>query len=155
MDSTTLMLQITPLDQLPLLNKEDDLATLIVARAKELGVGIRNRDVLVVGQKAVSKTEGRIVDIDNIRPSARAARIAKKTGKRPEFVEIVLRESSKVLRADGEAFVDAPVEAGRPSPGCHDKGFSVRAQYLGGFSETDLDELRPLPGLLRDSSGPR
>ena len=99
------MLAITPLDGLPLLKEGDDLAGLIVERAKKLGVGIRNRDVLVVGQKAVSKTEGRIVDIDNIRPSARAARIAKKTGKRPEFVEIVLRESSKVLRADGEAFI--------------------------------------------------
>src|SRR6266498_2661911 len=99
------MLSITPLDGLPLLKEGDDLAGLIVERAKKLGVGIRNRDVLVVGQKAVSKTEGRIVDIDNIRPSARAARIAKKTGKRPEFVEIVLRESSQVLRADGEAFI--------------------------------------------------
>jgi len=105
MESSTIMLEITALDRLPLLNGEDDLATLIVDRAKELGVGIRNRDVLVVGQKAVSKTEGRIVDIDNIRPSKRALRIAKKTGKRPEFVEIVLRESSRVLRADGEAFI--------------------------------------------------
>jgi coenzyme F420-0:L-glutamate ligase / coenzyme F420-1:gamma-L-glutamate ligase len=99
------MLEITPLDQLPLLTRGDDLATLIVARARKLGVGIENRDVLVVGQKAVSKTEGRIVDIDHVKPSARAVRIAKRTGKRPEFVEIVLKESSKILRADGEAFI--------------------------------------------------
>src|SRR5205809_8077647 len=99
------MLAITPLDGLPLLKEGDDLAGLIVERAKKLGVGIRNRDVLVVGQKAVTKTEGRIVDIDNIRPSARAARIAKKTGKRSEFVETVLRESSKILRAHGEELI--------------------------------------------------
>src|SRR5438093_39810 len=146
------MLAITPLDGLPLLKEGDDLAGLIVERAKKLGVGIRNRDVLVVGQKAVSKTEGRIVDIDNIRPSARAARIAKKTGKRPEFVEIGLRESSKVLRADGEAFIVTTRTGATCLNGGIDKGFSVRAQYLGGFSENDLDELRPLPGLLRDSS---
>src|SRR5256885_14351789 len=115
------MLAITPLDGLPLLKEGDDLASLIVERAKNLGVGIRNRDVLVVGQKAVSKTEGRIVDIDNIRPSARAARIAKKTGKRPEFVEIVLRESSKVLRADGEAFIVTRSEERRVGKECRSR----------------------------------
>jgi coenzyme F420-0:L-glutamate ligase/coenzyme F420-1:gamma-L-glutamate ligase len=98
-------LQITPLNQLPLLNKGDDLAKIIVTSATKLGVGIRNRDLVVVGQKAVSKAEGRIVDIDNVSPSARAAKIAKKTGKSPGFVEIVLRESSKVLRADKDAFI--------------------------------------------------
>lgn len=98
-------MEITPLDQLPLLKKGDDLASMIVARAKALRIGIRNRDVLVIGQKAVSKAEGRIVDVGEVKPSARAIRIAKRTGKRPEFVEIVLAESSKVLRADGDAFI--------------------------------------------------
>jgi coenzyme F420-0:L-glutamate ligase/coenzyme F420-1:gamma-L-glutamate ligase len=98
-------LEITPLDQLPLLKEGDDLAEIIVSRAKELGVGIRNRDLIVIGQKAVSKAEGRIVDVGDVTPSARAARIAKKTGKSPGFVEIVLKESSKVLRADKDAFI--------------------------------------------------
>jgi len=98
-------LQIMPLNQLPLLKKGDDLAKIIVTNATKLGVGIRNRDLVVIGQKAVSKAEGRIVDIDNVSPSARAAKIAKKTGKSPGFVEIVLRESSKVLRADKDAFI--------------------------------------------------
>ena len=98
-------MEITPLDQLPLLKKGDDLALMIVARAKALRIGIRNRDVLVIGQKAVSKAEGRIVDVGEVKPSARAIHIAKRTGKRPEFVEVVLGESSKVLRADGDAFI--------------------------------------------------
>jgi len=99
------MLQIMPLDQLPLLKKGDDLAEMIVSRARKLGVGIRNRDLVVIGQKAVSKAEGRIIDIDSVSPSARAVKIAKKTGKSPGFVEIVLRESSGVLRADKDAFI--------------------------------------------------
>jgi coenzyme F420-0:L-glutamate ligase/coenzyme F420-1:gamma-L-glutamate ligase len=99
------MLQIMPLDQLPLLKEGDDLAAIIVSRARQLGVGIRNRDLVVVGQKAVSKAEGRIIDIASVSPSARAAKIAKKTGKSPGFVEIVLRESSGVLRADKDAFI--------------------------------------------------
>ncbi len=99
------MLQITPIDRLPLLKKGDDLARIIVARARVLGVGIRNRDVLVVGQKAVSKAEGRIVDVNTLKPSPMAVRIAKKTGKKPGFVEMVLKETRRVLRADEEAFI--------------------------------------------------
>lgn len=99
------MVEVIPLDQLPLLKEGDDLAALIVARARTKRVRIRNLDVLVVGQKAVSKIEGRVVNITQIKPSLRALRIAKKTGKRPEFVEIVLRDASRVVRADGEAFI--------------------------------------------------
>src|SRR5437870_241467 len=98
-------LEIVPLDQLPLFKEGDDLAGIIVSRAKKLGVGIRNRDLVVIGQKAVSKAEGRIIDISKISPSARAAKIAKRTGKSPGFVEIVLKESSRVLRADKDAFI--------------------------------------------------
>jgi coenzyme F420-0:L-glutamate ligase / coenzyme F420-1:gamma-L-glutamate ligase len=99
------MLKIMPLNQLPLLKEGDDLAGIIVARANELGVGVRNRDLVIIGQKAVSKAEGRIIDIREVSPSATAAKISRKTGKSPEFVETVLRESSKVLRADKDAFI--------------------------------------------------
>ena len=98
-------LEITPLNHLPLLKEGDDLARIIVSRAKELGVGIRNRDLVIIGQKAVSKAEGRIIDIADVSPSTRAVKIAKKTGKSPQFVEVVLGESSKVLRADRDAFI--------------------------------------------------
>lgn len=98
-------LEITPLTQLPLLKYGDDLAAIIVSRARALEVGIRNRDLIVIGQKALSKTEGRIIDIRTVTPSMRAAQIAKKTGKSPGFVEIVLKESSRVLRADKDAFI--------------------------------------------------
>ena len=98
-------LQIMPLNQLPLLKEGDDLAGIIVSRARQMGVGIRNRDLVVIGQKAVSKAEGRIIDASHVTPSVRATKIAKKTGKSPGFVEIVLRESSKVLRADKDAFI--------------------------------------------------
>lgn len=99
------MLQIAPLRPIPMLKMGDDLAAIVVDRARSLKIGINNRDIVVVGQKAVSKIEGRIIDINGVKPSDRAFPIAKRTGKRAEFVEIVLRESSKVLRADGEAFI--------------------------------------------------
>src|SRR4029077_1739812 len=99
------LLEIIPLDQLPLLKQGDDLAGLIVKRARKLGTGIESRDILVVGQKAISKAEGRIVDIRHVKPSARALTIAKRTGRKPEFVELVLRDSQRIVRADKEALI--------------------------------------------------
>src|SRR5438067_13915112 len=101
------MLAITPLDGLHLLKEGDDLAGLIVERAKKLGVGIRNRDVLVVVVKAVYKTDGRIVDIDNIRLSTRVAGIALKIVKGTDSVDSGLRELSYVMREDGDALTGA------------------------------------------------
>ena len=98
-------LVISPIHRLPLLKQGDDLAAMIVSRASEIGLGIRNRDVIVVGQKAVSKAEGRIVNLEDITPSHRAHMLAKKTGKRPEFIQLVLRDSARVLRANGDAFI--------------------------------------------------
>lgn len=98
-------LEILPIHGLPLLKSGDDLGRMIVDKARLLGVRIRNHDVIVVGQKAVSKAEGRIVNIDSVKPSTRASAISRKIGKSAEFVEVVLRDSSKVLRADKDAFI--------------------------------------------------
>jgi len=69
-------LTITPLNRLPLLKEGDDLAKIIVSRARKLGVGIKNRDLVVIGQKSGSKAEGRVIDISDVTPSARAVKIA-------------------------------------------------------------------------------
>ena len=98
-------LEIHPLAGLPLIRPGDDLGGLIVEAAKKLGVGIRNRDVLVIGQKAVSKSEGRLVNVEAIRPSKRAMELARKIGRHPGFLEVVLRDSKRVARASKEAFV--------------------------------------------------
>lgn len=98
-------LTIAPLAGLPLIRPGDDLARLIVKAAVRGGVGIRDGDVLIVGQKVVSKSEGRLVDIDKIRPSKRARIIAGKMNKHPGFVEVVLRDARKVVKAHEEAFI--------------------------------------------------
>src|SRR3989475_12608877 len=97
--------QILPLSGLPLIKPGDDLPRLIVESARKVGWGIREKDVLVVGQKAVSKAEGRLVNLGSVRPSKRALVIARKTGRKPEFVQIVLNDSKKVVRADKMALI--------------------------------------------------
>jgi coenzyme F420-0:L-glutamate ligase/coenzyme F420-1:gamma-L-glutamate ligase len=54
--------------------------------------------VLVVCQKIVSKAEGRVVALDGVEPSAEAKRLAKEGAKDPRQVELVLRESARIVR---------------------------------------------------------
>ena len=58
--------------------------------------GLAEADVLVVAQKAVSKSEGRVVRLDELEPSARALELADERD--PRHVEWILRESAKVVR---------------------------------------------------------
>ena len=97
--------QILPVDGLPLIKPGDDLPRMIVESARKVGWGIQDKDVLVVGQKAVSKAEGRLVDLGTVRPSKRALAIARRTGRKPEFVQIVLNDSKRVVRADKMALI--------------------------------------------------
>jgi coenzyme F420-0:L-glutamate ligase len=64
---------------------------------------LRNGDILVVSSKVVALSEGRLVDLRKIQPSARAKRLAKKYRKfhkDPRFVELILREADKVFPGD-------------------------------------------------------
>lgn len=95
------MIQIIGVRKIPLVKRGDDLAGLIVGAAKAEGIGISNRDILVVAQKIVSKAEGGVVDLKQIRPSARADEIAKTSGKDPRHVETILKETAKIVRLKG------------------------------------------------------
>lgn len=86
-----------PLLGIPELAEGDDLATAIVEAAGR-GVGLQDDDVVVVAQKAVSKVEGRVVRLDDVRPSARAHELAGEEGD-PRQLEWVLRESREVVRS--------------------------------------------------------
>jgi coenzyme F420-0:L-glutamate ligase/coenzyme F420-1:gamma-L-glutamate ligase len=72
----------------------DDLPSLIAARIDAL----QDRDVIVIAQKVVSKAEGRIVDLATVTPSTRARELAADTGKDPRLVEVILAESTRVVR---------------------------------------------------------
>lgn len=68
----------------------------LIAERAELTDG----DVLVISQKIVSKAEGRVRRLSSVLPSAEARRIAAVLGKEPALVELILSESSEVLRAE-------------------------------------------------------
>ena len=88
-------LELLAVPGLPMVQPGDDLAALIADRAPPL----RDRDVLVIAQKIVSKAEGRSVDLATITPSARAVELAAEVGKDPRLVEVILSESTRVVRS--------------------------------------------------------
>jgi coenzyme F420-0:L-glutamate ligase/coenzyme F420-1:gamma-L-glutamate ligase len=70
----------------------------MIAQAARDAGGLQSRDVLVVTQKVVSKAEGRIIDLDTVTPSAWAEQIAAAWEKDARQVEVVLRESARIVR---------------------------------------------------------
>ena len=93
---------IIPVPGLPMLQPGDDLATLLGDAIEAARVGLRARDVVAVCQKVVSKAEGAIVRLDDVVASPFAAHRAAQTegGKDPRAVEIVLRETKRIVRMD-------------------------------------------------------
>jgi coenzyme F420-0:L-glutamate ligase/coenzyme F420-1:gamma-L-glutamate ligase len=93
------------LEDFPLVNSGDDVAEIIVETAGKNGLTIEDGDVVVVAQKIFSKAEGRVVRLKGVVPSKEAVEIAKLTGKSPKFVELVLKESNKILKASREVLL--------------------------------------------------
>lgn len=91
-------LVLTALPGIPLVAPGDDLARLILDGLQRAGLSLESGDVLVVTQKIVSKSEGRLVYLPEVVPSAQAVRLAEQAHKDARLVEVILRESRRVLR---------------------------------------------------------
>ena len=85
---------------LPEIAPGDDLGGLVVARAAAQGTPLEAGDLLVVSQKVVSKAEGRLVLLADVTPSPFALHVAETLKKDPRLVELILRESRRIVRMD-------------------------------------------------------
>jgi coenzyme F420-0:L-glutamate ligase/coenzyme F420-1:gamma-L-glutamate ligase len=77
----------------------DDLGALVLAGLAAAGLELRPWDVLVITHKVVSKAEGAIVDLAVVVPSPQALELASHVGGDPRLVEVILGETTRVLRA--------------------------------------------------------
>jgi coenzyme F420-0:L-glutamate ligase/coenzyme F420-1:gamma-L-glutamate ligase len=91
-------LMLMALGGIPLIKAGDDIAAAILAAMKKSDLVFMRGDVLVLAQKIVSKAEGRMVDLRTVKPSAQAETLAKATEKEARIVELILSESTDVLR---------------------------------------------------------
>jgi coenzyme F420-0:L-glutamate ligase/coenzyme F420-1:gamma-L-glutamate ligase len=91
--------RLIPVTGLPEIGPGDDLGRLIADAAAEQGTLIRSGDVVVVTQKIVSKAEGRLVRLSEVEPSPFAREITP-PDRDPRQVEVVLRESRRIVKMD-------------------------------------------------------
>ena len=93
-------LQIIGLSGLPEVVAGDDLPHLIADAIGKDKLRVHNQDILVIAHKIVSKAEGRVVNLEEVDPSTLALSWAGTYGKDPRVVEVVLRESRRLVRME-------------------------------------------------------
>lgn len=91
-------LVLTALLGIPVIQRGDDLAEVTISGLSDIGITLSHGDVLVFAQKIVSKSEDRFVNLDEVTPSSRAKKLADETGKDARLVEVILKESVRVVR---------------------------------------------------------
>ena len=101
------VIQIIGIEDLPIIKTGDNLAELICQAAEKQGTPIENGDIIVVSHIIVSRAEGRVVNLSEVRPSPFAMQLAKELNKDPRIVEVVLRESKGIVRmGDGKLITE-------------------------------------------------
>ena len=90
--------QIIPIPVASEIQPGDPIAETLLASIRQHELSLEPGDILVVKHKIVSKSEGRLIDLATIHPSAESVAWAKKYGLDPGVIELALRESRAVIR---------------------------------------------------------
>jgi coenzyme F420-0:L-glutamate ligase/coenzyme F420-1:gamma-L-glutamate ligase len=98
-------LAVIPLGGMGEVEPGDDLAQLLSAAVRRTGAELSAGDVLVVAQKVVSKAENRYVDLRSVQVSPEAEHLASLTRKDPRIVQLVVSESTEVIRAKRDVLI--------------------------------------------------
>jgi coenzyme F420-0:L-glutamate ligase/coenzyme F420-1:gamma-L-glutamate ligase len=93
-------LEVLGVRGIPEVRPGDDVGALVVEAAAAQGTPLVTGDVVVVSQKVVSKAEGRLVRLEDVTPSAFAREVARSLKKDVRLVEVILRESRRIVRMD-------------------------------------------------------
>ena len=91
-------LRLLPVPDLPMVQPGDDLAALALQAIGQAQIALEGGDVICFAQKVVSKAEGRQVALADVHPSVEARRLAAETDKDPRLAQLILDESTEVVR---------------------------------------------------------
>ena len=90
--------EVIPVPGLPMVEPGDDLPGLVLAAIEAAGLEVADDDCICLAQKIVSKAEGRQVRLADVTAGEEATTLAAETEKDPRLVELILRESSELMR---------------------------------------------------------
>jgi coenzyme F420-0:L-glutamate ligase/coenzyme F420-1:gamma-L-glutamate ligase len=91
---------LTGIEGIPPVGAGEDVAAVIARAMKQAGLELKDGDIILVCQKIVSKAEGRTVDLKDVEPSTLALNYARRWNKDPRLVEVVLRQTNRIVRND-------------------------------------------------------
>lgn len=92
-------IKIIPIRGIPIpIKPGDNIAKMVCEAADGQGTPLQNGDVLVVSHKVISKSRGLIYRLSDIKPSREAIELSKSLNKPPELVELILRETNRIVR---------------------------------------------------------
>ena len=98
-------LEFVPVLHIPEVFAGAPLGLIIREKATESRIKLQPGDIVAVAQKIVSKAEGRVIALQDVTPSAKAASLAAQINKDPRLVEVILRESRRIVRSRGDALI--------------------------------------------------
>lgn len=81
----------------PLIVPGDDMAVVLCDAMKKAGIKPRENDIIVLAESAVATAQGRIVKLEDVRPSNKAMELSKIYQNDPRKMELILRESEEIL----------------------------------------------------------
>jgi coenzyme F420-0:L-glutamate ligase / coenzyme F420-1:gamma-L-glutamate ligase len=105
--ATPAELTLRALGDVPFIQKGDNLTDVILMAVAANGLALQSGDVVLLAQKIVSKAEGRAIELRTITASVEAVEIASRSDKDPRVVELILQESTEVLRVRPGAVIVA------------------------------------------------
>jgi coenzyme F420-0:L-glutamate ligase/coenzyme F420-1:gamma-L-glutamate ligase len=98
-------LEIIGVKGFPEIRAGDDLTALLFEALEKNGLCLEEGDAIVFTSKVIAKSEGRVVDLSEVKVGNEAARIAAETGKDPRIVQLILNETIEIVRIAGNNII--------------------------------------------------
>ena len=98
-------LEFAPIEHLPEIRTGMDLSLCLLDAIHQSNFELQARDIIAVTQKIVSKAEGRIIQLSSVQASRHSIALAGRMRKDPRLVEVILRESRRIVRMRGEILI--------------------------------------------------
>jgi coenzyme F420-0:L-glutamate ligase/coenzyme F420-1:gamma-L-glutamate ligase len=98
-------LELVPIEHLPEIRPGMNLGECLRETLRASGQELQAGDILAVTQKVVSKAEGRLVQLSTVAPSSNSIRIGHRMNKDARLIEVILRESRRIVRMRGEVLI--------------------------------------------------
>ena len=91
-------IRIFPIRCIPEIRAHDNLPQILLTATKKSKLSFQQHDIVVLAQKIISKSENRLIDLTTVTPSKRAHDLAASNTRDPRLIEVILRESRRIVR---------------------------------------------------------